>query len=113
MDNKKPTTTAMITGLVQLELYKLILGLDKDKFLSSNINLGLSFYEAFEPDNPIAAKTEYDVIAMENVRPVPMGFTSWHKVDVNLGDITLGELIGKFPSLHHGVELTSLQKHGP
>jgi ubiquitin-activating enzyme E1 len=105
------TTTAMITGLVQLELYKLLLGLEKDKFLSSNVNLGLSFYQAFEPENPIEAKTEYDVVMGEEIRPVPTGFTSWHKVEVNVGDITIGDLVQKFPAIHHGVELVSLQKY--
>jgi len=87
--------------------------LDKDKFLSSNVNLGLSFYQAFEPENPIKAKTEMDIIMGEEMKPVPDGFTSWHKVDINAGDLTLEDFVKRFSSFHHGVELVSLQKHAP
>jgi len=34
------TTTAMITGVVTMELYKIVLDLGVEKFCNSNINLG-------------------------------------------------------------------------
>jgi ubiquitin-activating enzyme E1 len=107
------TTTAMITGLVELEFYKILLGLPKDQFLNSNINLGLGMFEAFEPEHPIPAKGGYDVIMMCDVKPVPEGFNRWHKIEIDLGkDVTVQELVEAFPKIHHGCQLEMLNKHG-
>eukprot|EP01105_Mastigella_eilhardi_P027953 TRINITY_DN890_c0_g1_i1.p1 TRINITY_DN890_c0_g1~~TRINITY_DN890_c0_g1_i1.p1 ORF type:complete len:1097 (-),score=334.49 TRINITY_DN890_c0_g1_i1:94-3342(-) len=107
------TTTAMITGLVCLELYKLLLGLPKQHFCSANVNLALSDYNLFEPDNPLRAKAEYDPIEMDNVEPWPAGFTVWDKIVIDLGaDVTLQQLIAALPKLTQGCELDMLVKSG-
>ena len=43
------TTTAAITGLVCLELYKLVAGKDVGAFRESNINLAVNTLQFFEP----------------------------------------------------------------
>eukprot|EP01130_Rhizamoeba_saxonica_P008666 TRINITY_DN3497_c0_g1_i1.p1 TRINITY_DN3497_c0_g1~~TRINITY_DN3497_c0_g1_i1.p1 ORF type:complete len:1135 (+),score=421.45 TRINITY_DN3497_c0_g1_i1:197-3406(+) len=104
------TTTAMITGLVELELYKLLLDLDISKMLSSNINLGIGSYgmRMFEPIHPVAAEERYDHIEMDTVIPIPEGFTSWDKIIVNEGDITVQEFLDKFPTIHHDCTVSFL-----
>jgi len=102
------TTTAMITGLVEMEFYKLILGLDKSKFLCCNANLGLGNLRLFEPAAPKAAVEFHDEISMGIVKPVPLGFTSWDKVIVNRGDLTVREFIDVFPDVHFGCTIESL-----
>jgi len=102
------TTTAMITGLVEMEFYKLILGLDKNKFLCCNANLGLGSLRLFEPAPPKAAVEFHDEISMGIVKPVPPGFTSWDKVIVNRGDLTVREFIDVFPDVHFGCTIESL-----
>jgi len=102
------TTTAMVTGLVELELYKIILGLDVGKFCNANVNLGISSYELFEPVGPKKKKEEYDVYEMENVIPIPDGWTVWDAVIVDKGDLTVEELVNVFPEVHHGVVVKGL-----
>ena len=43
------TTTAAVTGLVCLEIYKLVGGKDLDSFRDSNINLAVNQIQFFEP----------------------------------------------------------------
>jgi ubiquitin-activating enzyme E1 len=53
------TTTAMICGLVELEFYKLKLGLayiHQDAFYNANINLAVSQFQFFQPDAAIKAE---------------------------------------------------------
>lgn len=104
------TTTAMITGLVTMELYKIVLGLGVDKFCNSNINLGTgsSEFNLFEPVGPKKAKAEYSHIDMCMVKPVPEGWTTWDRVVVDKGDLTVQEFIDIFPSVHHGCKIESL-----
>jgi ubiquitin-activating enzyme E1 len=101
------TTTAMITGVVEMELYKFILGLPVEKFCNSNINLAVSDFKLFEPIGPKGAKEAYDPIENEIVVPVPAGWTCWDKVIIK-GDLTVEEFLKAFTDTHHGCKLTSL-----
>jgi ubiquitin-activating enzyme E1 len=101
------TTTAMITGVVEMELYKLALGLGVDKLCNSNINLAVSDFKLFEPIGPKGAKEAYDPEENEVVVPVPAGWTCWDKVIIK-GDLTIQEFLAAFTELHHGCKLTSL-----
>eukprot|EP01129_Flabellula_baltica_P006183 TRINITY_DN2289_c0_g1_i2.p1 TRINITY_DN2289_c0_g1~~TRINITY_DN2289_c0_g1_i2.p1 ORF type:complete len:1093 (-),score=315.17 TRINITY_DN2289_c0_g1_i2:35-3289(-) len=103
-----PTTTAMITGLVCLELYKLLLGLEKEQFLSANVDLGTVTMILSEPGSPKGREPGYDIIMMSDVFPVPEGFTCWHRVDVNKGDLTVQELLDVFPEIHYGCTIETL-----
>eukprot|EP01126_Amoeba_proteus_P044059 TRINITY_DN4877_c0_g1_i8.p1 TRINITY_DN4877_c0_g1~~TRINITY_DN4877_c0_g1_i8.p1 ORF type:complete len:871 (+),score=213.01 TRINITY_DN4877_c0_g1_i8:852-3464(+) len=102
------TTTAMITGLVSLEMYKIMLKLDINKFLCANINLGTSDLTLFEPAAPKRVQPYEDVIEMTWVKPVPDGFTCWDKIIIDEGDITVQRLIDILPEIHHGCTFNSI-----
>jgi len=102
------TTTAMITGLVELEMLKLILGLDKNKFLCSNVNLGVNSMRLFENANPKQAIAQIDVVMQTEVKPIPPGFTIWDKIVINRGDLTVKEFLDSFPEIHHECTIDSL-----
>jgi len=102
------TTTAMITGLVEIELYKLLLGLDKAKFLCANVNLGLGTMRLFEPVAPKKEVARMDLLMACEVKPIPPGFTIWDRVVIDRGDITVKELIDSFPEIHHGCTLEAV-----
>jgi ubiquitin-activating enzyme E1 len=102
------TTTAMITGLNSIEFLKLKLQLDVAAFCSANINLGNSTFNLFEPDGPARASKDWDPIEMCDVVPVPDGFTVWDQIIVKNGDLTLQQFVDLFPTVHHGVEPSSI-----
>lgn len=103
------TATAMIAGLNQIELWKLVLGLDKKHFLNSNVNLAVNQLQAWEPSDPPRAKScEFDVTVGGPVRAVPEGFTPWDKVAIDAGDLTVAQLIDVFKQKHHGAIIQHL-----
>jgi len=106
------TTTAMITGQVCMEMYKLVLGLPKEAICSSNINLATMLFQFFEPEKPGQAQKEWDDIEMAEVTPVPAGFTCWDKVIIDKGDLTLRQFLDIFPEVHHGCKVVELHKSG-
>jgi len=86
------TTTAMVTGAVCLEIYKLLQTDDVEKFKNGFINLALPLWVFSEPLPPVQKKSvEYDPICAGPVRAKPEGFTSWDKVEIK-GPCTLQEL---------------------
>jgi len=106
------TTTAMITGQVCMEMYKLVLGLPKAAFCSSNINLATMTFQFFEPTKPGEAQKEWDDIEMAEVTPVPPKFTCWDKVIVDKGPLTLRQFLNIFPEVHYGCKVLDLHKSG-
>jgi len=102
------TTTAMVTGLIEMELYKILLGLDKAKFLGCNVNLGVSSMRLFEPVAPKQAEERYDFETLSTVKPVPPKFTCWDKVIIDKGDLTVKEFLTVFPEVHFGCTIDSL-----
>jgi len=90
------TTTAMVTGLVGCELLKVVdLSTRKvEDFKNAFVNLALPLWLLSEPMPPMkTVSKDWDPIIQGPVRVKPEGFTSWHKVEVNKGDITLKEFI--------------------
>jgi len=102
------TTTAMITGIIEMELFKLVLELPVEKFCNSNINLAISDFKLFEPIGPKRAKEEYDPLENDFVTPVPPGWTIWDKVVIDKGDLTVQQFVDVFPQIHHGCKIDSL-----
>jgi len=98
------TTTAMITGVVTMELYKIVLELPVAKYCNSNINLGTgsSEFNLFEPVGPKKQTSGFDIVLQDTVKAVPEGWTVWDIIVIDKGDLTMKELVDVFPSIHHG-----------
>jgi len=86
------TTTALVTGLVCLELYKIVgtarKELSVDVLKNGFINLAVPFITMSEPTPP--AKTKAILKGKE------WNWTAWDSLDVNLGDITLAQFVEHF-----------------
>jgi len=106
------TTTALITGVVVMEFYKIIAKLPVDKFLSANCNLGTSEYNLFELPKPIGSVPVFDPIELATLQPIPPGYTIWDKVIIDVGDLTVKEFVDNFPKFHHGVKCEALTAYG-
>jgi len=122
------TTTALVSGLVELEFYKIIMGLKKHKktvgegkeakeedvnpFFNSNVNLATSTFNLFELSDPGRTVDKFDEVMQMDIKAVPKGFTKWDKIIVDVGDLTVEALIEVFPRIHHGCLLKSVVKHG-
>mmetsp|Transcript_29633 Transcript_29633/g.48896 ORF Transcript_29633/g.48896 Transcript_29633/m.48896 type:complete len:1094 (+) Transcript_29633:153-3434(+) len=103
------TTTALVTGLVCLELYKIIgtprKTLTLEAYKNGFINLAIPFMTLSEPIPP--GKTTCVLKGKE------WKWTAWDSLDINLGDITMGEFMDYFEKeynlevsmLSHGVSI--------
>ncbi|KAL3792211.1 hypothetical protein ACHAW5_004086 [Stephanodiscus triporus] len=103
------TTTALVTGLICLELYKIIgtsrKELQIDAYKNGFVNLAIPFMTLSEPTPP--AKTTAVVKGEE------WHWTAWDCLDMNMGDITLEEFIEHFKGkynldvsmISHGVSI--------
>jgi len=106
------TTTAMITGLVELEFYKLRLGLGylyEDAFYNANINLAVAQFQYFQPDSAIRHvkhERKDETNNIETVVAYPNLWTSWDKLVVDCGNLTVQEFVDLFPKLFGPLKLT-------
>lgn len=74
------TTTASVTGLVTMEMLKLLQpGKKLEAYKDSSNSLGINGYFFSEPSEPVKAKDEYDVMLLEDIKCKPAGFTKWDK----------------------------------
>lgn len=113
------TTTAMITGLVELEFYKLSLGLGylyEDAFYNANINLAVAQFQYFQPDAAIRhikhERKDETNNTMETIVAYPNLWTSWDKLVVDCGNLTVQEFVDIFPKLFWSITVELLFKAG-
>ncbi|MES1916468.1 MAG: hypothetical protein MHM6MM_008280 [Cercozoa sp. M6MM] len=110
------TTTAMITGLVGIEFFKLALGYtDIEVFRNAYCNLGVEqLLNLSEPVPPKQHKsTEYDPIMLTRTVALPEGWTSWDKIVVDEGKaLTVREFIAVLKKQHFNVDTRMLFKYG-
>lgn len=99
------TTTALVTGLVCVELYKIVgtprKELKADAFKNGFINLAIPFITLSEPTPP--AKTKAVIKGKE------WDWTAWDSIDINKGDITLAELMEHFKT-EYNLEISMLSQ---
>lgn len=97
------TTTAMVTGLICLELYKIVGTARKvlalDAYKNAFVNLAIPFMTLSEPTAP--AKTKSVLKGKE------WHWTPWDSLDMNLGDITMGEFMDYFET-EYNLEISML-----
>lgn len=91
------TTTASVTGLVMIEMLKVIQKKPLEAYRDSSNSLGINGYFFSEPPEVLKTKDEYDPIEMAEVKCKPTGFTKWDKTVVNITEAdTLKQFLAKF-----------------
>lgn len=97
------TTTALVTGLICFELYKIVGTPRKDltieAYKNGFVNLAIPFMTLSEPTAP--SKTKALVKGKE------WDWTAWDSIDMNLGDITMGEFMKHFEE-EYNLEISML-----
>merc|ERR1712238_650358 len=86
------TTTALVTGLICMELYKIVGTAHKpstiETYKNGFLNLAVPFMTLSEPTGPKKTKCMLKGKEWE--------WTSWDSLDINMGNITLGEFMDYF-----------------
>lgn len=99
------TTTALVTGLICLEMYKIIgtprKELTVEAYKSGFVNLAIPFITLSEPTAP--AKTKALLKGKE------WNWTAWDSLDISKGDLTLGELMEHFKT-EYNLEIQMLSQ---
>jgi len=86
------TTTCMITGLVCVEMYKVLKGADCNGTLNSYVNLAVNVYSMANPQPPKKnCSKDFDPVSRGPVKAVPEGFSSWDRNIVH-GNFTCAAL---------------------
>lgn len=97
------TTTALVTGLICLELYKLVgtpkKELKAEAYKSAFCNLAIPFMTLSEPQPP---KTTPAMLKGKEWK-----WTSWDSLEMNVGDVTLEEFMAYWKN-EYGLEVTML-----
>jgi len=112
------TTTAMVTGFVCIELFKLVNKKPLESYRDSFANLAIPLFAMSEPLPPkkVVSHVEKvvpdpmnhpDYVEENEIVAYPEGHTAWDHLHVKEGDLTLQQFIDFFKDKHK-LELTSL-----
>jgi len=103
------TTTAMITGFVQIEIYKYLSQVQLTSFRAATVNLATNTYCVELLPDPRKVKSGLDQETYMQVVAIPEGFTCWDSVIINgTLDTTVQELFDAFTKQHYGVKINYL-----
>jgi ubiquitin-activating enzyme E1 len=95
------TTTASITGFIELEIYKYIKGVVLDKHRAATINLATNTFVCENLPDPQYKKSGMDPATYMTVVAIPEKFTCWDLVVVDKPDLTVEEFMAEFSRVHH------------
>jgi len=113
------TTTAMITGFVCLELYKVVADLKMESFRNAFANLALPLFSMAEPFEAAKSKSRTETKCPDpqnhpeyteemDIKCVPEGFTVWDRIVVEGGaSMTLQNLMDYFEK-EHGIAVSGV-----
>jgi len=106
------TTTTSITGLVSIELWKLLQGgRPVDDFRNAFVNLGINAYNLSEPGPARKVRSrKHSVTYGGPVRAVPEGWTHWHHV-VAKGPATPASVVEQLAA-EHGLKVVRINTTG-
>ena len=97
------TTTALVTGLICFELYKIVgtarKELKLDHLKSAFLNLAIPFMTLSEPTAPATTKAV--------LKGKEWNWSPWDSLDMNLGNITMGEFMNHFEN-EYNLEISML-----
>ena len=93
------TTTALATGLICLELFKVLQDKPVEKYMNSFSNLALPLFVCQEPDKPAGIKSV--------IKGKEYMWTVWDRIDISEPSMTLAQLIAHLAG-EYGVELSML-----
>jgi len=103
------TTTAMITGFVQIEILKYLQGAKLENHRAATVNLAVNNFTIELLPDPIKKKSGMDQTTYMPVTALPEGWTTWDRVTIDdAKDATLEEFMTLFSKKHYNCKLDSI-----
>jgi ubiquitin-activating enzyme E1 len=102
------TTTCAVTGLVCLELIKIIKGEPLESYRNTFMNLAINLFSMAEPGEPkrVTSK-DFDPMVGGPVKAKPEGFSNWDKLVIKEGPLTCNQLVA-YVERTQGVEVSMI-----
>jgi ubiquitin-activating enzyme E1 len=93
------TTTALVTGGICLEIFKLLMNKPADELANTFSNLAIPIFTSMEPEPPKYVKSV--------IRGSEWKWSPWDRIDINQPNMTVTELIAHLDE-KYGLELSML-----